>query len=292
VSIAIIGADGQLGSDIVHIFSKNQEVIPLTIQDMHVEDFEQVRSVLTQIKPDAILNTAAYHKVSDCETQQDLAWQVNCRGALNVAKVAEELHAINVYYSTDYVFDGLKNSPYVETDAPNPQSVYATTKLMGEYFTRNYSTKHFLVRVSGIYGKVPSLIKGENFITAILKQVEAGKKEIRVVDDEILTPTPTLEIARNTLSLIQTEAYGVYHMTSEGECSWYEFTEVIFKTLKIKTPLARCSVQDFPSVVKRPAYSVLENANLKRLGLNQMTHWNKGLIQFLKSNYDYVGRQQ
>jgi len=284
MKVAIIGADGQLGSDLVRVFSESHDVIPLTIQDMHVEDFEQVRTVLHKIKPDVILNTAAYHKVPDCETHQDLAWQVNCRGALNVAKAAEELQAINVYYSTDYVFDGLKNSPYIETDAPNPQSVYAATKLMGEYFTRNYSTKHFVIRVSGIYGKIPSLIKGDNFITAILKQVEAGKKEIRVVDDEILTPTPTLEIAMNTLPLIQTGAHGVYHMTSEGQCSWFEFTQVIFETLNIRTPLVRCSVMDFPSVVKRPQYSVLENANLKQIGMNRMSHWREGLIRFLNTN--------
>ena len=288
MKVVIIGADGQLGSDLVRVFSESHEVHPLTIEDMRIEDSEQVKAVLGRIQPGAILNTAAYHRVPDCETHQDLAWQVNCLGALNVAKIAEELGAVNVYFSTDYVFDGSKQAPYVETDCPNPQSVYAGTKLMGEYLTRNYSEKHFVIRISGIYGKVPSLVKGGNFITAILKQVDAGKSEIKVVDDEILTPTPTFEIAGQTLSLLDSDRYGLVHMSSEGQCSWYEFTQVILKTLKIDIPLVRCSVSDFPATnnVKRPAYSVLENAVLKDLSLNKMTHWEEGLVRFLDENYE------
>lgn len=285
MKIAIIGADGQLGSDLVSVFSKSHDVKALTIDDMHIEDEDQVKKVLGEIRPDVILNTAAYHRVPDCETHQDLAWQVNCQGALNVAKTAKELGAINVYYSTDYVFDGLKKAPYVESDCPNPQSVYAGTKLMGEYFTRNYSPKHFVIRVSGIYGKVPSLIKGGNFITAILGQIEAGKTELKVVDDEILTPTPTAEIAEQTLALLDSDKYSVVHMSSEGFCSWYEFTQVILKTLGKDIPLIRCSVSDFPATVQRPSYSVLENAFLKDVGLNRMKHWEEGLVGFLKENY-------
>ncbi|HDQ44787.1 MAG TPA: dTDP-4-dehydrorhamnose reductase [bacterium] len=290
MKIAIIGADGQLGSDLVRVFSEDHAVHPLTISDVRVEEADRVLRVLTAIGPDAVLNTAAYHRVPDCETHQDTAWQVNGRGALNVAQAAEALGVVNVYFSTDYVFDGSKQTPYVETDCPNPQSVYAATKLLGEYFTRNYSARHFVVRISGIYGRTPSLVKGDNFITAILRQVASGREEIRVVDDEILSPTPTLEIARNTLSLLDQADFGVYHMTCGGACSWFDFTEVIFETLQIETPLVRCSVSDFPAAVKRPAYSVLENAGLKRLGIDRMPHWEDALVRFIREQYPEPGR--
>ncbi|NQT23983.1 dTDP-4-dehydrorhamnose reductase [candidate division KSB1 bacterium] len=282
--IAIIGADGQLGTDLAEVFSEKHEVASLTIQDIRIENFDQVQEVLSGLEPDVILNTAAYHRVPDCESNQALAFQVNAIGAQNVAKVAQDLGAVNVYYSTDYVFDGAKGTPHVETDAPNPQSVYAISKLAGEYFTRHYCDKHFVVRVSGIYGKVPSLIKGNNFVTSMLKLANE-KPEVRVVDDEILTPTPTLEIAKNTLLLIETDHYGVVHMTSEGACSWYEFASVIWSTLDLKTPLHRAKVSDFPPTVKRPSYSVLENDNLKKLGINCMSTWKEGLIHFLKEKY-------
>lgn len=286
--VAIIGADGQLGTDLVQAFSSKHEVTPLTIQDVRIESIDQVRDVLSAIHPDVILNTAAYHRVPDCESNQTLAFQVNAVGAQNVAKAAQDLNAVNVYYSTDYVFDGEKGSPYNETDAPNPQSVYAISKLAGEQFTRHYCDRHFIVRISGIYGKVPSLIKGNNFVTTMVK-LAREKPEVRVVDDEILTPTPTEEIANNTVLLVEKDAYGVYHMTSEGSCSWHEFASVIWSTLDLKTPLRRAKVADFPSVVKRPAYSVLENANLKSLGINRMSHWKEGLIHFLKQNYPEGG---
>ena len=282
--ISVIGADGQLGTDLVQVFSQAHDVASLTIQDIHIENIDEVRDVLSGIKPDVILNTAAYHRVPDCESHQSLAFQVNAIGAQNVAKVAQDLGAVNVYYSTDYVFDGMKGSPYLETDTPNPQSVYAISKLAGEYFTRHYCDKHFVARVSGIYGKVPSLIKGSNFVTTMLRLAKE-KSEVRVVDDEVLTPTPTEEIALNSVDLIRIDHYGIYHMTSEGACSWYEFASTIWSTLELKTPLYPAKVADFPMVVKRPTYSVLENANLKKLGINRMSDWKDGLIRFLKQNY-------
>jgi dTDP-4-dehydrorhamnose reductase len=178
------------------------------------------------------------------------------------------------------VFDGKKQKPYTEDDRPNPLSVYANTKLSGEYFAMNYCDKSFVIRVSGIYGKVPCRAKGGNFITTMIKLAKE-KPEVRVVTDEILTPTPTYHIAKNTAALIKTGAFGLYHMSCEGECSWYEFAKVIWETLKLTTPLYSASVKDFPLVVKRPFYSVLENRNLNKLGINEMPEWKEALIEFL-----------
>jgi dTDP-4-dehydrorhamnose reductase len=209
---------------------------------------------------------------------------VNALGALNLARVASSLDYINVYYSTDYVFDGGKRAPYIETDAPNPLNVYASTKLLGEYYTLNYGVKGYVIRVSGIYGKAPCRAKGGNFITTMVRLANE-KPEVRVVQDEILSPTPTNEIADKTLDVIDSNAYGLFHLTSEGECSWYEYAKVIFETLKLKTPLYPSSVNDSLIPVKRPFYSVLENRRAKELGLRHMPHWKDAVIAFLRKQY-------
>ena len=146
----------------------------------------------------------------------------------------------------------------------------------------NYSDKSYVIRVSGIYGKIPCRAKGGNFVTTMIKLANE-KPEVRVVNDEILTPTPTYWIAKNTAELIKTNAFGLYHMSCEGQVSWYEFAKVIWETLGLKTPLYSASVNDFPLVVKRPFYSVLENQNLNRLGINKMPEWKNALREFLKA---------
>jgi dTDP-4-dehydrorhamnose reductase len=288
MKIAVIGANGQLGTDVCEVFSEQHEVIPLTHHDIEIADIDNVKKVLTEINPEAVICTAAAHNVPKCESEPDVAFRINGIGSLNLAKVSADLGFKLVQYSTDYVFDGRKMNPYVETDAVFPQSVYAVTKYCGEQFVQNYCSKFFVVRVSGIYGKIPCRAKGGNFISTMVK-LSKEKPEVRVVNDEILTPTPTRDIARNTMALIETEAYDVYHMTCEGQVSWYEFARTIFDTLKLKTPLYEASVKDFPLVVKRPFYSVLENANLEKIGLNQMPPWKDALVSFLKENYGATG---
>ncbi len=284
MKVAVIGANGQLGTDLCEIFSEKHEVIALTHSEIEISDIDHVSKVLTDIRPDAVICTAAAHNVPKCELEPDVAFKINGIGSLNLAKVSNDLGFKLVQYSTDYVFDGRKMNPYLESDTVFPQSVYATTKYAGEQLILNYSSKHFVVRVSGIYGKIPCRAKGGNFISTMVK-LSKEKPEVRVVKDEILTPTPTKEIAKNTRSLIDTEAYGLYHMTCEGEVSWYEFARTIFDTLHLETPLYEASVKDFPLVVKRPFYSVLENANLKKIGLNEMPHWKPALLSFLEENY-------
>jgi dTDP-4-dehydrorhamnose reductase len=284
--VCIIGADGQLGSDLVKAcIGAKHEVSKLVYADMHVEDIESVRTVIRGLNPHVVLNTAAFHNVPKCEEMPSQAFAVNAVGAYNVARVSEELHCVNVYYSTDYVFDGRKGSPYVETDAAHPLNIYAISKLAGEQLTLEYCRTGIVIRISGIYGTIPSIMKGDNFITMMLR-IAKEKPEVKVVNDEILSPTPTAEIAEKTLNILQSGESGLFHLTSEGFCSWYEFTRVIFETLNIKTPLLMCSVSDFPSTVKRPSYSVLENARYNALGrFPQMRHWRDALIDFLKAKY-------
>jgi dTDP-4-dehydrorhamnose reductase len=281
MKVAIIGSNGQLGSDLMEAFSKKHEVVALNHSDIEVSDIDSVKAVLTTVKPELVINTSAYHNVPLCEQNPDQAFAINGKGVLNIAKISTEIDAKFVHYSTDYVFDGKKQQPYVETDYCNPLNVYGVTKLSGENLALNYSSKPYVIRVSGIYGKVPCRAKGGNFVTTMLKLAQE-KPEVRVVNDEVLTPTPTRAIAENTLALVSKDAFGLYNMTSEGQCSWYEFAKTIWETLNLKTPLYAASVKDFPLVVKRPFYSVLENKALKDLGINQMPHWKDALISFLK----------
>jgi len=284
--VVIIGANGQLGSELEVAFKNNteNEVIGLTHSDINIENFDKARDILTNLKPSIVLNTAAYHVVPKCEENPEVAFRINSLGALNIAKISNELKAINIYYSTDYVFDGKKQTPYVETDIPNPLNVYATSKLSGEFFTNNYSYKGIVIRISGIYGKTPCRAKGGNFITNMIKFAKE-RSEVKVVTDEILTPTPTSEIAKATTILVDKVDNGIFHMTSAGSCSWFEFAQIIFNYLSIKTPLIPTSVQNFPTTVKRPFYSVLENKNLKEILGYDLPHWKDSLLTFLEGNF-------
>ena len=282
MKIAVIGANGQLGTDLLEVLSKEHDVIGLNHSDIEITEIDSVKNALSAIRPAIVLNTAAYHIVPEAEKFPAKAFQINGIGTMNLAKVCQDLDTRLVHYSTDYVFDGKKQKPYTEDDRPNPLGVYANTKLSGEYFALNYCDRSYVIRVSGIYGKVPCRAKGGNFITTMIKLANE-KPEVRVVNDEILTPTPTYHIAKNTAALIGKDAFGLYHMSCEGEVSWYEFAKVIWETLQLKTPLYPASVKDFPLVVKRPFYSVLENKNLNKLGINEMPEWKEALVQFLKS---------
>jgi dTDP-4-dehydrorhamnose reductase len=282
MKVAVIGANGQLGSDLVEQFSTAHEVLAWNHTDIEITDIDSVVQAITMAKPDVVINTAAYHVVPAAEKEPSAAFAVNGMGALNLARACQDSGIRLLHYSTDYVFDGKTDRPYTEDDRPNPLNVYANTKLSGEHFVLNNCDRSYVVRVSGIYGKVPCRAKGGNFVSTMLKLAKE-KPEVRVVNDEILTPTPTVEIAKASQRLIETDAYGLYHMTSEGQVSWYEFARTIWETLGLETPLYPASVKDFPLVVKRPFYSVLENRRLKLNGIAELPGWKESLVKFLQS---------
>ncbi|MFC1568816.1 dTDP-4-dehydrorhamnose reductase [bacterium] len=280
MKLMIIGADGQLGSDLVHQFQGKTNLIPLTYEDGDIVDINVVRSLVNQHHPDVIINTAAYHQVPKCEDEPIRAFEVNALGARNLAICAQEAGVKLVHISTDYVFDGRKQHPYTEEDNPNPLNVYANTKLAGEYFITSHCEDYLIARVSGIYGKTRSIGKGSNFINTMLKLNREGKA-IRVVTDEILTPTYTVEISRQIECMINHDMKGLFHVTSEGACSWYEFAQEIFNILKLPVSVEKAKVADFPPTVQRPHYSVLENKRLKDAELNIMKDWKTSLNEFL-----------
>ncbi|AHL23098.1 dTDP-4-dehydrorhamnose reductase [Thermococcus nautili] len=281
--VAIIGANGQLGTDLVKVFRGEPgfEVVPLTHRDLDVTVSESLK-ILKEVKPDVIINTAAYVRVDDAELYPERAFTVNAIGALNVARVAEEIGAVNVYISTDYVFDGEKGEPYAEDDVPNPINVYGTSKLAGEIFTRNYSSKYYIIRVASLYGKAGASGKGGNFVNWVIEKAKRGER-LRIVDDQVMSPTHTLDVAKTLVRFIRLEPseYGVYHMVNEGYCSWYEFTKTIFEILGWTVEIEPIKSSELNRLARRPRFSALENARLHALGL-RMTGWREGLREYLK----------
>jgi len=283
MKVAVIGANGQLGQDVTSAFAaQGHEVAALNHSEMAVESSESVRAALDACRPELVINTAAFTNVDRCEDEAIQAFVINAAGARNVALAAQALGAKLIQISTDYVFDGEKGSAYVETDPPRPLSVYGNSKLAGEFCVRAAVPRHFVVRVSGIYGHHLCRGKGgPNFVDTMLARGRKGE-EIRMVDDQIATPTPTAEIARQLVALSQTTEYGIYHATSEGCCSWYEFTLAIFELAGLKARVEPIKTGDSGRRAPRPKYGVLENAALKRISLNLFSHWRTGLENYLK----------
>jgi dTDP-4-dehydrorhamnose reductase len=281
MKVAVIGADGQLGYDIVAGFSGVGDVAAITHADVEISVLESVKNTLNSLRPDLVVNTAAFHHVEKCEADPALAFAVNGLGARHVAQVTDSLGAKLVHISTDYVFDGKKQAPYAEDDSAAPLNVYGNSKLSGEFFVRCSNPRHFVVRVSAIYGSHPCRAKGGlNFVELMLK-LSKEKDELRVVDDEFVTPTPTIEIAQQLMVLSRTSEYGLYHATAEGSCSWYEFARAIFDLTATRVRLERAKPGEFPAKVPRPKYSVLENASLKTRSLNVFGDWRQGLENYL-----------
>ena len=275
----IIGANGQLGADLVGILS-GWDIVGLTHGELDIRDPVRVREALSRVKPDTVINTAAFNRVDDCEDDPDIAVSVNAYGARNVARICAELHCTLIHISTDYVFGGEKTAPYTEDDAPNPLSVYGGSKLAGEYFVRNICPAHFVVRTSGLYGVAGSRGKGGNFVETMIRMAGEGKP-LRVVDDQVLTPTYTRDLAEKLKALAQTQAYGLYHVTNRGQCSWYEFAARIFSLLDLRPDLGPTTTKAFGAKARRPAYSVLAPAKLKQLGMAELPAWDDALERYL-----------
>jgi len=279
--IVIIGANGQLGSDLSLVLSKYKPIC-LTHQDIEVVEPESVSRVFKKYKPDIVINTSAFHNVALCEKEPLMAFQVNTLGVKNLAESCLCYKSTLVHLSTDYVFDGKKKRPYTEDDCPHPINIYGISKLAGEYIIRNILKKYFIIRTSALFGLHICRAKKTNFVETLLKLYREGK-EIKVVNDAFTSPTYSLDLARQIEEIIKTEYYGIFHACGHGFCSWYEFAKAIFDILKIKVKIIPVKAEDFHSEVKRPRFSVLENKRLKELGLDKMRHWKIALKDYLKN---------
>jgi dTDP-4-dehydrorhamnose reductase len=281
LKILLIGANGQLGSDLVEALH-GHELVKTTRQTLDVVDFEQVQHTVRTCQPQAIINTSAFHKVDVCETEVMASFQVNACGVRNLALAAREVDARLVHFSTDYVFEGDVPAPRTESDPTNPISAYGVSKLAGEKMARYLWPKSVVIRTCGLYGHAGSSGKGGNFVEMMLKKAANGDS-IKVVNDQRLTPTSTRELARKVGELVSAGSFGLFHITANGDCSWFEFAREIFSIAGVTANLSPTTSEAFKSPARRPAYSVLDNARLRELGMDDLKDWRAALQEYLQN---------
>ena len=287
MKIALLGANGQLAFDLKRVLS-GHEVVGFTRSDFNVTDRRAARERLFTSRPDVIVNTTAFHEVDLCESHAEEAFGVNAIAVFHIARLAEELEARLVHISSDYVFDGISVRPYSEDAIPRPISVYGNSKLAGENFVRSECEKHIVIRTCGLYGTAGSSGKGGNFVETMLRKAKAGE-EIRVVDDQVVTPTSTADLAEQVGLLLEAGQHGLFHCTAEGSCSWHEFARAIFELSGLDAQLEPIDQSVYRTPARRPAYSVLDNARLNALGLNRMRLWRNGLADYLLEKHGSTG---
>lgn len=288
MKILITGSKGQLGNELQDIIKtgkaeighvseeiKNAEVFPLDVEELDITNLEQVKSVLNEIKPDVVINCAAATNVDGCETNKDLAFKINAVGPKNLAMVCEQINAKLVQVSTDYVFSGLGETPLTEYDLTEPHSVYGKTKLLGEKYVKEFSSKYYIVRTAWLYGYV-----GKNFVYTMMT-LGKEKESLNVVNDQKGNPTHANDLAYHILKLIGTEEYGIYHCTGKGECTWYEFAKLIMELNGSECIVNPCISEEFKTIAKRPAYSSLDNMMLRCTIGDEMRDWKDALRTFM-----------
>jgi dTDP-4-dehydrorhamnose reductase len=277
----VIGATGQLGSDLVRTFDRSGELIPLGSRDLDILDAAAARSVLEDLRPTCVLNTAAYNLVDRAEEEKDRAFALNAEAVGSLAAGCQALGAVFVHFSTDYVFDGRKRTPYLESDEPDPLSVYGESKLAGERLALARCERAVIFRVSGLFGTAGSSGKGgTNFVETMLRLARGGKP-LRVVADQVLGPSYTLDLARKIWSVLPKVAHPIYHLTSAGQTSWYDFARRVLELAGVSAEITPVTAAEFGAKAKRPAYSVLGHAHLAALGEDDLRSWDAALAAYL-----------
>lgn len=284
--VVIIGANGQLGTDLQQAL-RDVRLTPLTRAQLDVCQPAQVRKMLAELRPDAVINTSAYHKVDVCEDEPGMSFAVNASGAYALARLAAELDFTLVHFSTDYVFDGRATSPYPEDALPNPLNVYGVSKLAGERLVCNFCPRHYVIRTTGLYGVAGASGKGGNFVETMIRLGTSGNP-VRVVNDQVLTPTATADLAAAVAELLRRERngrvpYGLYHVTSAGQCSWYEFARAIFDLCGMRVDLSPIATAESGSRARRPAYSVLAHGRWLDAGMAELRPWREALVDYLRA---------
>jgi len=275
MKIIILGGEGQLGKEFENFLKNKAEIYSFSHLELDVLNQESLIKKIQEIKPEVVINCSAYTKVDKAEEEKEECIKVNAIGAKNVSYASYKVGAKVIYFSTDYIFDGEKESPYTELDIPNPISTYGRSKLLGEIYTSKHNPNHLILRISWLYG-----INGRNFIKTIIKKAKE-EKELKIVSDQKGSPTYTLDVVKQTLELIKKDKVGIYHSANQGETSWYEFAKKIIEKLKINVKISPIKTGEYPALAKRPKYSVLDNYLLKLEGINIMRDWETALNEFL-----------
>lgn len=282
MKILITGAKGQLGTDLVSTFSEDPrfELFPYSKAELDITNETIVQEVMEELQPDLVIHAAAYTAVDDCETNWKTAFEVNSFGTYYMARAAKSVGAAMLYISTDFIFNGKKRQPYTIDDAPDPLSMYGTSKLLGERLVQRILKESYIVRTSWVYGE-----NGKNFVKTMLRLAEKGK-EFYVVDDQIGSPTYTKDLAYAIKQLIG-KKFGIYHISNDGACSWFTFARSILKLAGYQEELVQpISTKEYGVIAQRPAFSVLSKESIEKEGIH-MRYWQEALEEFFERGDPY-----
>lgn len=276
--IIVTGCNGQLGRaiNIEYANDSEYEMVNTDVAELDITNISAVMKFVEEVKPYAIINCAAHTNVNACESEQDLAYKINAIGPRNLSIAARKYGAKLVHISTDYVFPGDGNKPYTEFDPVGPQSMYGATKLAGENFVKEFADKYFIIRTAWLYGD------GKNFVKTMLGLAKTNDT-VKVVHDQVGSPTSAKELAKAIKALLPTDNYGLFHGTCEGVCSWAEFTEEFFRLAGVTTKVQRITTDEYPTPAKRPAYSVLENYMFKLTTDISFADWKDAIKEYMES---------
>lgn len=276
--IIVTGCNGQLGRAINKELSGNKDIefVNTDVAELDITSIDKVMELAREVKPYAIINCAAHTGVDACETDVDNAYRINAVGPRNLSIAATETGAKLIHISTDYVFDGKADKPYLEFDKPNPQGMYGATKLAGENMVKDFADKYFIFRTAWLYGE------GKNFVKTMLRLSETHDT-VRVVRDQVGSPTSAKELAGVIARLLFTENYGLFHATCEGSCSWAEFAQEIFSLAGKETKVEGITTQEYGAPAARPAYSILENYMLKLTTDYRFADWHDAIAEYMRT---------
>lgn len=276
--VIITGCNGQLGRALNQVYAKSTEVecINTDVAELDITDIDAVLRLVREVRPYAIINCAAHTAVDLCEIQVDSAYRINAIGPRNLSIAATETNAKMIQISTDYVFAGDGKRPYTEFDAVGPKSVYGKTKLAGEQMVKEFASRYFILRTAWLYGE------GKNFAKTMLRLSETNDT-VRVVKDQVGSPTSALELAKAIAYLLPTDNYGLFHGTCEGDCSWADFAKEIFRQAGRKTYVEGITTEEFGAQAARPAYSILENYMLTLTTNYKFAEWQDALAAYLNT---------
>lgn len=277
MKILIIGSKGMLGADLQKIFSKNYEVIGWDREEIDITDEKIVDQKITELKPNVVINAAAYNAVDEAEKNKDLANSVNGYAVGFLARTCRKNDILLIHYSTNYVFDGRNKNGYTELDKPNPQSVYAQSKFLGERELQKNTNKFYLIRTARIFGEpAKSILAKKSFVQTML-DLASKHKELKVVNEEHSNSTYSKDLAQRTKEIIEwKKPFSIYHVTNEGACTWYEFAKKIFEIKNINVRVIPVTSKEFSRPAKRPKYAVLINTKLPK-----MRKWDDALEKYL-----------
>jgi len=281
VRVAITGAAGQLGAALVHQFSARHDVVGFTHATLDITDAVKVGAEMSRVRPQLIVNAAAFTGVDLAEDRPVEALQANAFAVRSLARAAAEHGAALVHYSTDFVFDGTARAPYTEEDRPNPRSTYAASKLLGEWFASD-SARAYVLRVESLFGRAPGLKSAKGTVEGILNSLEAGSV-VRAIEDRTVSPSSVLDVARATMTLIERDApAGIYHCVNSGFCTWLELAQEAARLMRVDPHIEPVRHADFKLKAARPQYCALSNAKLTALGI-EMPRWDEALRAYIEN---------